>query len=55
MSEANTSITTIEGPSKQQVARATGIAVLVAAIIFFTVVLPASMEKIHCTPGRRWG
>ena len=44
MSEAN-SIAAAEGPSKQQVVRATGIAALVAAVIFFTVVLPAEYGK----------
>ena len=37
--------TSVEAPSKQQLLKATGIAVLVAAAIFFTVVLPAEYGR----------
>ena len=37
--------TSVEAPSKQQLLKATGIAVLVAAVIFFTVVLPAEYGR----------
>ncbi len=39
------SIATLEVPSKQKILKATGVAVLVAAVIFFTMVLPAELGK----------
>jgi hypothetical protein len=39
------SIAPIEVPSKQRILKATGLAALVAAIIFFTIVMPAEMGK----------
>ena len=37
--------TSVEAPSKQQLLKATGMAVLVAVVIFFTVVLPAEYGR----------
>jgi hypothetical protein len=39
------SIAAMQGPSKQQIAKATAVAAVVAAVIFFTVVLPAEYGK----------
>jgi hypothetical protein len=35
----------VEAPSKKQILKATGLAALIAAVIFFTVVLPAELGK----------
>jgi len=39
------SIAAVEAPSKTQILKATGLAALVAAIIFFTIVMPAELGK----------
>jgi hypothetical protein len=39
------SIATVEVPSKKRILEATGLAALVAVIIFFTVVMPAELGK----------
>jgi len=39
------SITAVEAPSKTQILKATGLAALVAVIIFFTIVMPAELGK----------
>jgi hypothetical protein len=40
-----TSIAAVEAPSRQQILKATGLAALIAAVIFFTVVMPAELGK----------
>jgi hypothetical protein len=40
-----TSVAEVEAPSKGQILKATGVAAMVAAVIFFTVVLPAELGK----------
>jgi hypothetical protein len=40
-----TSIAAVEPPSRQQILKATGLAVLVAIVIFFTIVMPAELGK----------
>jgi len=46
---SETSAVLIEGPSKQQILRATAVAILVAMAIFFTTVLPAEygIDPLH--------
>lgn len=39
------SMANIQAPSRQRILKATGLAVLIAAVIFFTVVLPAELGK----------
>jgi len=40
-----TNAAAVEAPSKQQILKATGVAALIAAVIFFTVVMPAEIGK----------
>ncbi len=35
----------VEAPSKQQILKATGLAALIATVIFFTIVMPAELGK----------
>jgi hypothetical protein len=46
---AENSIALVEGPSKQQLLKATGVALLVATLIFFVAVLPAEygIDPLH--------
>jgi hypothetical protein len=40
-----TSIAAVEAPSRQQILKATGLAALIAAVIFLTIVMPAELGK----------
>lgn len=39
------SIAAVEAPSRQQILKATGLAALIATVIFFTIVMPAELGK----------